>query len=95
MPESYTGTCEEVTATDENAASSEGIYCGVANSESGERLLIKATVNKDDLNDGSVQRLDDSGGATATAVSVMPAVGLFASILLVLGWGLRSLRQVV
>ena len=95
MPESYTGTCEEVTATDENAASSEGIYCGVANSESGERLLIKATVNKSELNDGSVQRRDDSGGAIATAVPVMPAVGLFASILLVLGWGLRSLRQVV
>ena len=66
MPESYTGTCEEVTATDENAASSEGIYCGVANSESGERLLIKATVNKSELNDGSVQRRDDSGGAIAT-----------------------------
>lgn len=94
MPESYTGTCEEVTATDANAASSEGIYCGVANSESGERLLIKATVNKSDLNDGSVQRRDDSGGTAATPVPVMPALGVFASILLVLGWGLRALRQV-
>jgi len=95
MPESYTGTCEEVTSTAGAASASEGVYCGVANSESGGRLLIKATVNKNDLNDGSVQRLDDSGGATATAVPVMPALGVIASILLVLGWSLRSLRQVV
>ena len=91
MPESYTGTCEEVTPTTQSVTASEGVYCGVANSESGERLLIKATVNKSELNDGSVRRSTSSGGATA--VPVMPAVGLFASILLVLGWGLRLLRQ--
>ena len=95
MPESYSGNCEEVTSTAGAASASEGVYCGVANSESGERLLIKATVNKSELNDGSVQRRDDSGGTTATAVPLMPAAGLFASILLVLGWGLRSLRKVV
>ena len=96
MSESYTGNCEEVTSTDPAASASEGVYCGVANSESGERLLIKATVNKDDLNDGSVQRRDDSGGVAAAApVPVMPTVGLFASIVLLLGWGLRSLRKVV
>ena len=91
MPESYAGTCEEVTPTTQSVTASDGVYCGVATSESGERLLIKATVNKNELNDGSVRRSTSSGGATA--VPVMPAVGLFASILLVLGWGLRLLRQ--
>ena len=93
MPESYAGTCEEVTATTQSVTASDGVYCGVATSESGERLLIKATVNKSDLNDGSVRRSASSGGATA--VPVMPALGVFASIFLVLGWGLRTLRQVV
>lgn len=93
MPESYAGTCEEVTSTDGAASASEGVYCGVANSESGERLLIKATVNKGDLNDGSVQRKDDSAGAAATSVPVSPAMGFFATALLMLAWGLRSLRQ--
>lgn len=93
MPEGYAGTCEEVTATSQSVAASDGVYCGVATSESGERLLIKATVNKSDLNDGSVRRSKSSGGTTA--VPVMPALGLFASILLVLGWGLRSLRWTV
>ena len=93
MSEGYAGTCEEVTATTQSVTASDGVYCGVATSESGERLLIKAMVNKNELNDGSVRRSTSSGGATA--VPVMPAVGLFASILLVLGWSLRSLRQVV
>ena len=91
MPEGYAGTCEEVTATTPDVAASDGVYCGVANSESGERLLIKATVNKNDLNDGSVQRSVSASGTTA--VPVLPAMGVFTLALLVLGWGFRSLRS--
>ena len=62
MGRSYTGNCSEVTATAMSAAQADlNTYCGWAESDSGQKILLKATLTKGSFTDASVKTTDTDG----------------------------------